>query len=455
MTSIIINDINPRVSFVASSGQLIFTYPFPTFSAGAVKVLVNDVLLSPDNYSVTGLGEAAGGTIIATTGIAEGDAVVIYRDTPVTRITNFQPNGDLTAEALNTEFSTQILMIQELTGESSENQIRFSNGVDGLPINALTQSVENRANKLLSFNDAGQPIIAQELGQWRGNWATDTAYSERDIVRDSSNNDIFIALTKHNSIGDAPIASNPGAANWDVLIEVSSTGLNAEGAAVSAAAAKVSEDAAFASAGAASTSSGASASMATFAAASAGAAATSETNAGTSETNAGTSETNASTSATNAATSETNAATSATNAATSETNAATSETNAATSETNAQTHATSVLAAGVLSTDNTWTGDQTLRDITETQVANSTSFTVDLANGSVFTLTAAGTVTLPAAEMGKSFTLIVTVGTNLTITGVRWSRGATPTKGTGIDIYSFISDGTNWYGGQSGTNFAT
>ena len=36
---------------------------------------------------------------------------------------------------------------------------------------------------------------------------------------------------------------------------------------------------------------------------------------------------------------------------------------------------------------------------------------------------------------------------------IKWSGLAAPTGGVGISIYSFISNGTNWYGMRAGTNF--
>lgn len=83
-----------------------------------------------------------------------------------------------------------------------------------------------------------------------------------------------------------------------------------------------------------------------------------------------------------------------------------------------------------------------------------TAFTLNLVNGTFQTVTATGnaTVTMPAAEAGKSFTLRYRTGAGgftAAFTGVKWSGGSAPTLTTGantMDIFSFISDGTNWYG---------
>jgi hypothetical protein len=101
------------------------------------------------------------------------------------------------------------------------------------------------------------------------------------------------------------------------------------------------------------------------------------------------------------------------------------------------------------------TSSITLKGITETEATSAAStYTVDLANGTIFEVTHATlcTVTMPTAAAGKSFTVISTVPAAWAGT-IKWSGSAAPTGGVGISIYSFISNGTNWYGMRAGTNF--
>lgn len=103
------------------------------------------------------------------------------------------------------------------------------------------------------------------------------------------------------------------------------------------------------------------------------------------------------------------------------------------------------------------TGTTTLKGITETEAgtANST-YTVSLVDGTIFEVTNATlcTVTVPAtAAVGQSFTVISTVPAAWSGT-ILWSGGAAPTGGSGKSIYSFISNGSSWYGMRVGTGFA-
>jgi hypothetical protein len=105
---------------------------------------------------------------------------------------------------------------------------------------------------------------------------------------------------------------------------------------------------------------------------------------------------------------------------------------------------------------NSYTATQTFKGITETEATSAAStYTVDLANGTIFEVTNATvcTVTVPsAATAGKSFTVISTVPAAWAGT-IKWSGSAAPSGGAGVSIYTFISNGTNWYGMRAGTNF--
>lgn len=91
----------------------------------------------------------------------------------------------------------------------------------------------------------------------------------------------------------------------------------------------------------------------------------------------------------------------------------------------------------------------------------STAATLNITTGTIITATltasVACTFTLPTPSAGKSFVLFLkqaatTGGGTAIFTGVKWSTSAapiiTPTAGK-MDIISFMSDGTNWYGSIS------
>ena len=93
---------------------------------------------------------------------------------------------------------------------------------------------------------------------------------------------------------------------------------------------------------------------------------------------------------------------------------------------------------------------------------SSTAITLALTNGTVqiITLTGNATITMPTAVSGKSFILLLkqdaTGSRTVTWTTVKWPAGTAPTitsTASRQDIYSFFSDGTNWYGVTVGQNY--
>ena len=107
----------------------------------------------------------------------------------------------------------------------------------------------------------------------------------------------------------------------------------------------------------------------------------------------------------------------------------------------------------ITSSAQAFTEDQTFEAITETVTAKSAGFTPDLSNdGTVYNVTGAVAVTMPTAESGKSFTIIASAPVSSWTGTIKWASATVPT-GTGICIYTFISDGTNWYAFEAGNAF--
>ena len=114
--------------------------------------------------------------------------------------------------------------------------------------------------------------------------------------------------------------------------------------------------------------------------------------------------------------------------------------------------------ANVLGTSPTL-NNPTVTNYVETVVAignSGTSQTLSLTNGTVQTVTMTGncTFTMPTATAGKSFILICTqdaTGSRTAVfTSVKFPNGTAPTltttATTGVDILTFVANGTSWFG---------
>jgi hypothetical protein len=121
---------------------------------------------------------------------------------------------------------------------------------------------------------------------------------------------------------------------------------------------------------------------------------------------------------------------------------------------------TVALGSTATSLGNLTTANVTVTNYIETLQAVGTvgaSSTLALTTGTVLTATLTAstpcTFTMPTAVAGKSFILILTQAssgmTTATFTSVKWPAGTAPTitaTASAVDILSFVSNGTNWYG---------
>ena len=106
----------------------------------------------------------------------------------------------------------------------------------------------------------------------------------------------------------------------------------------------------------------------------------------------------------------------------------------------------------------------TVTNYTETpySATPTSTITLSLTNGTVQIITLGGnvTITMPTAVSGKSFIMFLkqdgTGSRTVTWSTVKWPGGTAPTitsTASKQDIYSFFSDGTNWYGVTVGQNY--
>ncbi|CAN7371245.1 hypothetical protein LJR074_002211 [Acidovorax sp. LjRoot74] len=129
------------------------------------------------------------------------------------------------------------------------------------------------------------------------------------------------------------------------------------------------------------------------------------------------------------------------------------------------TNLRATVLAWIITQANAWTGLQTFRDLRETIVTanTSTAYTINLANGTLFSLTLTGncTFTFPTATSGKQFTVLLKqdgTGSRTVAwpSSVRWVGGTEPTvtaTAGQTDVISFIADGTYWLAFVAGQNY--
>lgn len=263
-----------------------FAYGFKIFADADLEVIIRSstgtetTKTITTHYTVAGAGNDAGGTVTFTTGNtpASGETVVIRRKLTLTQGTDYVENDPFPADS-HEDGLDRLTFIAQGIQEELDRSFKVSK-TNSITTTEFTEGSSDRANKLLSFDASGDLSVAQELGIYRGDWAASTSYDVRDLVKDTSTNNIFIATTAHTSSGSQPLTTNTDSAKWSLIVDAASATSAQTAAAASAAAA---------------------ASSATAAASSATAAASSATSASSSSSTASTKASEASTSAASAA----------------------------------------------------------------------------------------------------------------------------------------------------------
>jgi len=338
MADYAITNVARRVVYTGSAGVGPYSFSFPVLVNTDIAVYKNTTLLTlTTDYTVTISGTTGTGSVTLVVAATGADRITIVGARSIERSTDFVTGGDFFANTLNTELDSETIFIQQIA-ETAERGLKAP-VTDPTSINMTLPFNTTRANKFLSFDADGNPTVNNAVGTYRGNWAASTAYIVYDIIKDTSNNNIYICLTAHTSTGAQPISSNADVAKWSLLVDAASATTSATNAAASASAASTSATNAASSASAASTSASNASTSASTATTQASNASTSATNAASSASSASSSASSATSSASTATTQASNASTSATNAASSASAASTSASNASTSASNASTSA--------------------------------------------------------------------------------------------------------------------
>lgn len=378
-----ISDVSRRVVYSGSAGVGPYSFTFEILTQTDIAVYKNSTLLTlTTDYTVT-INTNGTGSITLVSAATGADNITIVGDRGIQRTTDFVTGGDLFANTLNQELDALTIYSQQVD-EKAERGLKAP-VTDPTDIAMTLPSKTARANKTLAFDNNGNPVTGEVIGDNRGNWAAGTSYNKRDIVKDTTNGNIYYANTSHVSTGSLPISTNTDSAKWDLIVDNASAGA----AQIAAEAAQAAAETAEANAETAETNAE---TAATNAASSASAASTSASNASTSATNAASSASSASSSASTATTQATNASNSASAAATSATNASNSASSASTSATNAASSA----SAASTSASNASTS--------ATNAANSASSASTSATNAASSATAAQTAQAAAEAALDSFT---------------------------------------------------
>jgi hypothetical protein len=269
-----ISNVTRRVVY-AASGTGPYNFTFEILANTDIAVYRDDSLLTlTTDYTVTINTNGTGYVTLAATPTGATQIAIVGNRT-IQRTTDFVTGGDFFANTVNDEMDQQTIFAQQ-NAEAIQRAL-IAPQTDPTSINMTLPRATLRAGKTLAFDSNGNPSLGDTLGTNRGNWASGVLYYVRDIVKDTSNNNIWQCITQHTSSGSQPINTNTDSAKWSLLVDAASASTSATAAASSASAAATSASNASSSASSASTSASNAASSASSAASSASSASSAQT----------------------------------------------------------------------------------------------------------------------------------------------------------------------------------
>jgi hypothetical protein len=242
-----INAVTRRVVYTGSAGTGPYAFSFEILVEGDITVYFNAAILTlTTDYTVTINANGTGSvTIVTGTNVPStptaSDQITIVGSRDIERTTDFVTAGDFRASAINEQLDSQIIMIQQIAEENQRGMRAPTYDpalvADGGVVDMTLPTKASRAGKTLAFDSNGNPVVGEDIGNYRGDWAASTSYSVRDLVKDTSTNNIFRANTAHTSSGSEPLTTNTDSAKWDLVVDAASAAASATAAAASATAA--------------------------------------------------------------------------------------------------------------------------------------------------------------------------------------------------------------------------
>ena len=234
MATFSVNDTARRVQSIVGSSNRAgpYTFNFQVNATSELLVYQNDTELTlSTQYSATLNSDGTGSiTFIDNSGSggtdytpAQNDRITIIGDQPLSRTSVFTTGSVITPAALETDFDNVVIrqqQLKEITDRSIQLKPSTARTVTGTGTNGPVFFPELAANKLLSVNNSGDALVmTSEIGSFKGDWSASTSYFQRDIVKDTSTGNIFIANADHTSSGSQPLTTNSDSGKWDLLVD--------------------------------------------------------------------------------------------------------------------------------------------------------------------------------------------------------------------------------------------
>ena len=212
-------------SYSGDNSTATFNYTFKILTNTDLKVIIRNASGAETtktlntHYTIANVGNASGGSITFTgSNIPTAtETVVLLRDTAQTQAIDYVSNDPFPAETHEEGLDRSVILAQELQ-EEVDRSLKLSR-TNTMTNTEFTVGPTERANKVLGFDSSGELSVTTSIGENKGDWASGTAYNVRDIVKDTSTNNIFLVNSAHTSSGAQPLTTNTNSAKYDLLVD--------------------------------------------------------------------------------------------------------------------------------------------------------------------------------------------------------------------------------------------
>lgn len=137
--------------YQADGQATVFAIPFLLLARNDLKVFLDNTPITLD-YTIRGIGNPVSEIIFSE---APSGRLLLQRTVELVRETDYQENGDLLAKTINQDFDRIYLAMQGMAQDNTKAlRVLDPEGIKALPL------ASERANKTLSFDTVGQPMLA-------------------------------------------------------------------------------------------------------------------------------------------------------------------------------------------------------------------------------------------------------------------------------------------------------
>jgi hypothetical protein len=190
-----------RWNYVGNGATTDFAYLGRIFAATDLEVFL-DGAAQMTGYSVTNVGNLAGGNVSFAAAPAADVEVTIRRAVPASQEKIVPSTGAFLSAEIEKGLDKLTILVQQLLDDLARS-VRLDDG-DATAALAAIPLLDARKGRVLAFDPVtGELVASTSLGFWRGTWTAATQYSRNDSVKDPVGGGVYIAVSAFTSGADS------------------------------------------------------------------------------------------------------------------------------------------------------------------------------------------------------------------------------------------------------------